>query len=521
MEAASPPTPGTVGAKRSGYGVLSSDGNTCPTTPRPEPPLLQSGLAVADPLLLCRTLWRNHPALIKVFPDEETPAETPHPSPYSMAKRAERIGHKKPWRILTAPLPRDWDEILSEISSPCGLEFYMLARQLRLFADTPPAGRHKIFPSRTSRHIGERRAEGLFYAPAPIRRTLRALMRITGRQPPEDEEIAAACEEISKWAQEAGFPKTAVHFAEACAAIRPDDPYFAFVAGRANRIMGIPWRAEVYYSRAIRYASRQLNWDVYIRAHLGFGRLRADRGRVRSAAEHYFSAARAAVDQGIDWLAAQTYHDLLVLHIDAGDIPAADHYAQLALSTYPLHNERYPLAVHDYALLLVSEHHYAEAMPLLELVSGIDVPTHDQVIVWSTFGRAAGNLRDPGKYADAEARVLQLAPHYDLFAPAAYVNLAFGAHALGDWDLAEVYVRRGVELAEPRGDKAVVRVGQELLAAIIGRLAPPSPAPPIVGEPATRLEDVLSTATERLSAWHAGTWSKKEGQAGIMSLGPV
>jgi tetratricopeptide (TPR) repeat protein len=346
-------------------------------------------------------------------------------------------------------------------------------------------------------------------------------MRVSGQRPPEDTEIANACEEISGWAQEAGHPKTAVHFAELSAAIQPQNPYFAFVAGRANRIMGIPWRAEVFYSRAIRHAYRQLNWDVYVRAHLGYGRLLSERGRIHAAAPHLYSAARVAVDQGIDWLAAQTYHDLFAMHIEVEDYATAHVYAPLALATYPLHNERYPLAVHDYALLLVWEHHYAEAMPLLELVTAAAVPSHDQVIVWSTYGRTAGALGLADRFADAEARVLQLAPHYDLFAPAAFVNLALGARALADWQLAEAYVKRGIAQAEARADNVVLRVARELLAAIVDQVPAPSPAPPLAGEPAERLRLVLESATERLSAWHGETWTRKEQQSGAMTLGSV
>jgi tetratricopeptide (TPR) repeat protein len=437
-----------------------------------------------------------------------------------MMKRAERVGRKKPWRIITAPLPRDWDEILSELNSPLGLELYMLGRQIRLFADCPIPRRDRLF-GRRPRHVGERRSEALYYSPATLRRPLSLLMRLSAQQLPDELEIASACEEISVWAQEAGHSKTAVHYAELSASIRPHDPYFAFVAGRANRIMGIPWRAEVFYSRAIRYAYRQLNWDLYIRAHLGLGRLLADHGRLRVAALHYYSAARVAVDQGIDWLAAQTYHDLLVMHIEAGELATADVYARLALATYPLHNDRYPLAVHDYALLLISERHFADALSLLELVSAAAVPSHDQVIVWSTFARAAGSLGRSDQYSEAEAQVLKLAPHYQLFAPAAFVNLAFGARALSDWQLAETYAKRGIKLAESRGDHVVQSVGTDLLTEISNRMSAPLPAPPLTGEPAERLRDVLESAAKHLAAWHAETWTRKESQSGVMTLGPV
>ena len=71
-----------------------------------------------------------------------------------------------------------------------------------------------------------------------------------------------ACEALSIWAQNLGFPQTALRFAEAAAAVLPEDPYPAFIARKANRPLGDPeqdhWRAEAFYDRAIRYACRTL-----------------------------------------------------------------------------------------------------------------------------------------------------------------------------------------------------------------------------------------------------------------------
>lgn len=438
-----------------------------------------------------------------------------------MAKRAERVGRKKPWRVLTAPLPRDWDLVLEEVDSEFGVELYALARQVRLVADCPTERRPKLFKPKAGRHVAERRTEALHQAPALIRPSLRLLMRITGNRPPEEREAALACEAIAMWAQEEGFSNTAVHFAEAASLIHPADPYFGFIAGRANRLVGVAWRAEVFYSRAIRHAYRLQNWDVYVRANLGLGRLHADRGRLRIATKHFFSAARAALDQGHHWLAAQTYHDLFPLYYEMGDIARAHEVARKALATYPHHHERYPIAVHDFLLLLIFERHYAEAWPLLERLVQAPLRSHDQALVWGTIARTAGSLQMADAYADAEARVLELAPHWDAFAPAAYLGLAAGAHGLRDRALAASYAGKALLLAEAKQDRQARRLVQELLDDLAAA-RPALPPAPISGALAEGLRELTATAEDELATWRSdSTWTAKENQSGLWTLGPV
>src|SRR5688500_11402308 len=122
-----------------------------------------------------------------------------------MAKRADRVGRKRPWRILSAPLPRDWDLVLGEIESDFGLELYSLVRQVRLAADCSHERRQRLFRVKGSRQVAERRTEAIHEAPQALRHELGVLMRISGRQPPEDAEAAHACEAIADWAQEEGY----------------------------------------------------------------------------------------------------------------------------------------------------------------------------------------------------------------------------------------------------------------------------------------------------------------------------
>lgn len=438
-----------------------------------------------------------------------------------MVRRESRVGRKRPWGILNAPPPGRWSEILEEIPTDLGSELLLLVRAVRLAAARPAERRRGLFPSTTPRHAAERRSEALLEAPCDLRNDLRTIMRLTGRRPASDTETATACEAVAVWAQDAGYPAVAIQFAEAAAAIQTGDPYFAWVAGRTNRVVGEGWRAEVHYARAIRLAHRLQRWDVYIRAHLGMGRLLSDAGRLRVAARHFFSAGRMALDQGEEWLAAQTFHDLVPLHFELGNEEKAYVYAKKALETYPRHHERFPIAAHDFGLLLVFRRQYKEARPLLEQLTQLPLRHSEQVLVWGTLARTVGSLNDRPAFSEAEARVLSLSRQHGAFAPAAFYSLASGAHGLGDFALASQYARTALELAATREDRATIRLLQILLGDLAEGRNAAEPAPPLTGHPAIQLRELERRLQDRLPQWRAHTWTKKENQYGSMTLGTV
>ncbi|HEX8213816.1 MAG TPA: hypothetical protein VF584_26855, partial [Longimicrobium sp.] len=109
-----------------------------------------------------------------------------------------------------------------------------------------------MFTRGAPRSVAERRAAALADAATELREDLRVLMRVTSPTPPERGRLGDACRALASWAQNAGYGASAVHFAEAGAAVEPEDAAAAFVAARTNRVAGEGWRAELYYIRAIR-----------------------------------------------------------------------------------------------------------------------------------------------------------------------------------------------------------------------------------------------------------------------------
>lgn len=441
-----------------------------------------------------------------------------------MATRAQKVGTKRPWRIEGAPHPPRCLAVLDELATDLGLELAMLARHVFLSAQGSVTDGN-LFHEYVAEHLEERRRRALAEAPADMTADLRTLMdAVSHSRLPTGGEVAGACAGISEWAAKAGLRRTAAVFAEAGAAALPEDAKPAFLAARANRVLRELWRAEVFYRRAIRYASRSLNWDIYVRAHLGLGRLMADSGRRDVAEELYSTAASVAFTEGQEWLAAQTYHDLLVLHFDSGNVDQALEYAQKALELYPVHNERFPIAVHDFASVLIAAHCTEEALPLLAATFRAPLDPQEQVLVSGTLARAAGTLGRDDLLAVAETRLLQLAPHHDFHAAFSMMNLAYGVWALGEWDRACHYAERAIQIAAETDATYVTTHGPELLARIRASEVCPRPAlHDCGGKLAADIHSLAKALAQRVSAWHNAPgfarWSA--GQNGPRTLGPV
>lgn len=397
----------------------------------------------------------------------------------------------------------------------------MLVRHVWLVSVTSPTKRDRLFRTPTPAHVGTRRSDALHAGAPDIRSDLRTLMRISNRRPPPEEEVALACQAVAEWARSVGWRQTAVQFAEAGAAIRPRDAHASFIAGRTNRAVGVAWRAEIYYLRAIRQAYQAQDLTTYARANLGLGNLYTDLDDLDAGARHLNSAASAALDRGEVWLAAQTFHDMMGLHFQLGDLRKAEEYGRRALLTYPLHNERHPIAVHDLAFLLTVQNHHEDALCLLDLISGIPLSYQDQVLVQGTLARAAAGLGQGSTYSVAEELVLRLSRDHDLHADVALVNLAVGARCLGDWLRAHAHAEAGLQLARDRGHVYVASVAQQQLEDIENRTPCPAPASPMVGRRRDEHQRLLATLKTEMSSWRSRTWTRKEAQSGPHSLGPV
>jgi tetratricopeptide (TPR) repeat protein len=322
-------------------------------------------------------------------------------------------------------------------------------------------------------------------------------------------DAADALLRISDWALERGAGEPAIQCAEAAAALVPESARRALAAGRVNRISSEAARAALYYERAVTLARVRRKWRTYVRAHVGLGQVKKSLGDPAAARAHYYTAARAARSlSGEKWLAAQTRHDLLVLAAEEGVFDEALRHARHALDWYPRHHSRLPALVHDFGFLLMRLHQYAPAVPLLSTVMRAAIPSQDQVIGWSTLARAAAGTGDEPAYRAASEEVLRRVGLFDVHAAAAFENLAFGAHLLGLWDLAEQYAARSIEISNDKAQKESLENARRVLAAARAKALLPHETP---DEERFR-QPVCALAREmgsRLVAWRGPTWKRK------------
>jgi tetratricopeptide (TPR) repeat protein len=234
--------------------------------------------------------------------------------------------------------------------------------------------------------------------------------------------------------------------------------------------------------------------------------LKADRGDISAALAHFRSAARtAASETGEKWLAAQTAHDLFVLLADVGEIAAAESEAVKALAWYPKHHARFPLAVHDYAMVLVRQARYGAALQLLEQVRVASIPAVDEVIVWSTYARVLGGLGELDRFRAAEEKLTNIIPVYPHHGSAALINLGFGCYYLGLWETAELYAKEGISRARTASSPEAI-VGSSLLKMVQTRELPPPVVRTIVNRESSELLDGI---LQKLVAWRGPTWRRK------------
>jgi tetratricopeptide (TPR) repeat protein len=336
-------------------------------------------------------------------------------------------------------------------------------------------------------------------------RTLSAYLRGDEMRKP----AANALLRISDWALDRGAAEPAIQCAEAAAALVPESSRLALAAGKANRIFSEAARAAIHYERAMTMARLARKWRMYVRAHVGLGQVKKALGAPAAARAHYYTAARAARSlSGEKWLAAQTRHDLLVLAAEEGVFEEALRHARHALEWYPRHHSRLPALVHDFGFLLMRLHLYGPAVPLLTMVMRVSIPSQDQVIGWSTLARAAAGIGDEQAYHRAVEEVLRRVGLFDLHAAAAFENLAWGAHLLTLWDLAEQYASRSIEISLGKDQHESLENARRVLRAARAKsvLDHETPEGERLGG---QVRELARDMSARLAAWRGPTWKRK------------
>lgn len=420
-----------------------------------------------------------------------------------MEEETEKTPRQGRLRTITLPPPvQGWaDEMasLEEAGAELAVELWRMLRKLRNWVETPPEDRAGLFEI-NKKDARQRLGFACIQAPDLVEAfgTFALLIRAPGLI--GTEQLAEACRQVHCWAEERALLDVAMLFAEAAAIVEPDSPARANDAGRVCRRAARDERASVWYHRAFGLGVRAKSHKETIRAQLGYGTLMRETGRHDEARKFFERAAQRALNTGRMRQAGEAHHDLLLMCAEVGELGQAERHARRALDLYPIHHPRVPYLIHDFAFLLTRKHYYTPALALLERLVTVLKRPDEALLAWGSLARAAAGSRRRARFNEAEQKILPLAGLHEEHSGVAFIHLAEGHRAFGQWDKAEHYATLVVETARKRKDALIERDGLDLLKRIASRDLGPCEEDPTDRD---RLATLQHRFMARLDRWKA------------------
>jgi tetratricopeptide (TPR) repeat protein len=280
-----------------------------------------------------------------------------------------------------------------------------------------------------------------------------------------------ACVCVADWALGRGAHGAALAFAEAAARAAPQQPRYAWLAGRLLRRHGKPRDGERWLRRAHRLAVAQRDWETQARSLTSLGNLFVDIGRHGDARHYHSRALRIAQRFRLREQEAMAFHDLFAVAIQDGRRAEAERYARGALGAYRSNDHRIPQLAHDVAYFWMTQGHFALALSVfLALRPDFTGPDSGLKLLANTAHAAAGT-GDHALFArlhlEAEALIPELATTDTL--AAALLELACGAALVRDWSTALTLAARAEEVARTRGESNILLRTEALSTAVSQR----------------------------------------------------
>jgi tetratricopeptide (TPR) repeat protein len=342
------------------------------------------------------------------------------------------------------------------INSDLSLDLWQRARDVTLWAILMPSQRPGLFCRTLPRPVMPLSPERISSAVERLRKLVEA------PESAETEQIAAACAQISSWADDNGHVRLARTYAEAWANVQPTSAQAAATAGGLCTRLADYSRAEIWLQRAVRIGRATRTWEWYIRGYLRRGILQFNLGNYKPARRYYGRAYRTAVWAGFDALAGKARHDLMTICTDVGAFDLGIEYATEVLRLYPADDPVFPYFVHDFAFLLVQAGHFMLADRLLSAALEY-IPEHRRLLIYGTLARTAAALGDKARYESLASEVVGRAAKTDEGAAAAFIRLADGARQHREWDRAERLAGIALEIAHRRHEGQPQRLAHEVL----------------------------------------------------------
>lgn len=378
---------------------------------------------------------------------------------------------RRPRRPLPPPPPLQDYEILRELEPHLASVLWRALRDVRSWAEASLEERPRLFPPAAD---GVRERPAYPSVGSPMLAHALGMLTVVRSAPRAASvgEVVRACSEISTWAEANAFTTTATVWAEAAAVADPENPITSIDAGKRTRNAAMYDRAEIWFSRGNTLASRQRSRREQIRALLGYGTLLREVGRVDEAKRVIAQASRLASHTRRQRQAAESAHDLMLVAILDGNDEEVLQFATEAIQSYPVHHPAVPGLVHDWCVYILRIGLHAQALPLLTQIVPLATRPDLNVLFASTWGRAGAGSGSREIFEEAVRVVISMAEIHGRWASAAYGSIAEGACALKEWDRAEAYAARAVEIAIASGDVESHQNALDILDAIATRRMP-------------------------------------------------
>lgn len=382
------------------------------------------------------------------------------------------------------PEPRPAHLVLDEVGGPAGYVLWLLLNDCGLWIAAEP--RAALFAPG-----GREWAEDAW--PAELVDAF-SILRAASAAPElaRAADLAAAAASVWEWAERQGHLESAVQFAELAARLEPESSARAGTAGRlCRRRGGLHARAVCWFQRASRLARLQGDEIAFATARLGWGMLEFNHGNFLHAEAHFTKGFRSAMRVGRRSLAGSAKHNVMAVYIASGQYTEARVHAWDAVRMYAAHHPAFPRLAHDVAFMLSGEGYSASALPIFERTLDFFTGGAERMSVLASLARAAAVARDRLRFERAAAEAYALAERTPAGAESVLYQLAEGARCFEQWDRARVWAERALELATATGNKSVVRLAADLIAALAAKEMSPAAEIPEQGGAVDQLVDLV------------------------------
>jgi tetratricopeptide (TPR) repeat protein len=398
--------------------------------------------------------------------------------------------------------------VLDEMEGALGVLLFQLARDVYVWATTPPENRAGLFEP----HADEALAAVARAADADpqLETALLALVRLVGApEAAADEQVALACQHVAHWADQNGHLETAIAFAQGAAVVMPAEAALSYAVGRLARRRAEYPRAETWYRRAIALGRQSGDWATYSMAFGGLGNLYMQRGKLATSRRFHLRALRAARRHSMRGLHGSALHDLAVLAAQADQPQEAERLGRQAFEMYGPEHPRLVFLAADVAYFWIERGRFRPALTVFQALVHHLQRREDRVMAQANLVRAAAGAGERRIFEQTWDEVWDRMSRTQNLENAATVmlELAHGAAMLGEHERAERAAERAVQVARERGEAKVLLTAEAVLdqvrrtRGVKARAPAAEPAEPETAEPAeTFALDLVRTLNASLVA---------------------